>query len=53
MAQAASTSHQLSNRKAMMVVLNLPCFSRNRCAEGKKGAKAYKRRDKHQGRAEW
>ena len=53
MAQAAQTKAQLSNRKAMMVVLNLPCFSRNRCSEGKKGAKAYKRRDKHQGRSAW
>jgi stalled ribosome alternative rescue factor ArfA len=53
MAQAAQTKAQISNRKAMMVVLNLPCFSRNRCAEGKKGAKAYKRREKHQGRSAW
>lgn len=53
MAQAAQASTKVSNRKAMMVVLNLPCFSRNRCSEGKKGAKAYKRRDKHQGRREW
>jgi stalled ribosome alternative rescue factor ArfA len=52
MAQA-SQHPQVTNRKAMMVVLNLPCFSRNRCAEGKKGAKAYKRRDKHQGQQAW
>ncbi len=53
MAQAAQASTKVSKRKAMMVVLNLPCFSRNRCSEGKKGAKAYKRRAKHQGRGEW
>lgn len=49
MAQAAQASTQISNRKAMMVVLNLPCFSRNRCSEGKKGKKAYTRREKHRG----
>ena len=53
MAQAAQASTQVSNRKAMMVVLNLPCFSRNRCSEGKKGKKAYSRREKHQGRRDW
>lgn len=42
-----------SNRKAMMVVLNLPCFSRNRCTEGGKGKKAYRRHDKHKGRADY
>jgi stalled ribosome alternative rescue factor ArfA len=45
--------HEVSNRKAMMVVLNLPCFSRNRCSEGKKGAKAYSRKEKHPGRRDW
>ena len=53
MAQAAQTKAQPSNRKAMMVVLNLPCFSRNRCSESRKGKKAYARREKHQGRSAW
>lgn len=53
MAQAAQTTNPVSNRKAMMVVLNLPCFSRNRCAEGKKGKKAYVRREKHRARADY
>ena len=53
MAQAAQASVQASNRKAMMVVLNMPCFSRNRCSEGSKGKKAYNRREKHQGRRDW
>lgn len=38
-----------SKRKAMMVVLALPCFSRNRCDEGKAGKKAYRRHAKHKG----
>ncbi len=42
-----------NKRRAMMVVLNLPCFSRKRCTEGRKGAKAYVRREKHQGRRDW
>jgi stalled ribosome alternative rescue factor ArfA len=45
--------HAVSNRKAMMVVLNLPCFSRNRCAEGMKGKKAYTRKEKHPARRDW
>ncbi len=38
-----------SKRKAMMVVLAMPCFSRNRCNEGRRGGKAYRRHDKHKG----
>jgi hypothetical protein len=38
-----------SKRKAMMVVLAMPCFSRNRCDEGKAGKKGYRRHAKHKG----
>jgi len=37
-------------RKAMKVVLALPCFSRNRCEQN---GRTYCRKEKHKGRRDW